>query len=288
MTITECPRDAMQGIKTMIPTADKVAYLNQLLTVGFDYLDFGSFVSPKAIPQMADTAAVLTQLDWQSSKTRLLAIVANVRGAEEAIKHEGVALLGYPLSVSETFQQRNVNKSIADSLQDVATVQQLCQQAGKRLQVYLSMGFGNPYGDAYSPELVTELAARLYHDLGITDIAPSDTVGSSSPESITPLFKTLTTELPEVRFSAHLHTLTHEAVSKLDAAWAGGCRHFDAAMLGFGGCPMAADQLTGNMPTEVLAAWLKTKDVDLNWNEQAWADAVHAATAIFAHYADAH
>jgi len=288
MNITECPRDAMQGIKTMIPTSEKVAYLNALLRVGFDYLDFGSFVSPKAIPQMADTAQVLEQIDWANSHTQLLAIVANERGASEAVHLPGIAVLGYPLSVSETFQMRNVNKTIAQSMQDIMRVKEHCHQHGKRLQVYLSMGFGNPYGDPYSPEVVTELAYDLYHRLGITDIAPSDTVGSSEPLGITSLFQTLTTELPQVRFSAHLHTLPHQAISKLEAAWQGGCRHFDAAMMGFGGCPMAADELTGNMPTEVLAAWLKSKGEVLPWDDLAWADAVQAAGVIFGPFAGQH
>lgn len=287
-TFTECPRDAMQGIKDWIPTERKTAYLNALLKVGFDYLDFGSFVSPKAIPQMADTAQVLDGLELDKTSTKLLAIVANVRGAEEASSHGPISLLGYPLSVSETFQMRNVNKTIAQSLEDVKVVQELCVKNGKELQVYLSMGFGNPYGDAYSPDLVTEWAYKLHHELGINHIAPSDTIGSSSPETIQPLFKALTTALPNVRLSAHLHTQPHEAESKILAAWAGGCRHFDSAMLGFGGCPMAKDDLVGNMPTEILAAWFTDQGIELSWDREAYQAALVHANAIFAPFQHTH
>jgi hydroxymethylglutaryl-CoA lyase len=282
MTITECPRDAMQGIKDWIPTSTKISYLNKLLAVGFDYLDFGSFVSPKAIPQMADTALVLEGLDLSVTKTKLLAIIANIRGAEQACQHDQVSMLGYPFSVSETFQLRNVNKTIAQSWEDVAAIHDLALKHGKELQVYLSMGFGNPYGDPYSPELVAEIADKLYHQYGIKHIAPSDTIGTSATTGITALFSTLTTTLPEVRFSAHLHTLPQEAQAKVEAAWAGGCRHFDAALLGFGGCPMAADNLTGNLPTEQLFTWLKTNNEAPAFNNQAWYEALTAAEVIFA------
>ena len=282
MTITECPRDAMQGIKDWIPTTSKISYLTKLLAVGFDYLDFGSFVSPRAIPQMADTAEVLAGLDLSTTKTKLLAIVANLKGAEQACSHSSISILGYPFSVSETFQLRNVNKTIAQSWEDVATMQDLATKHGKELQVYLSMGFGNPYGDPYSPEVVLEIADQLYHKFQIKHIAPSDTIGSSAPDGIQSLFSALTTALPEVRFSAHLHTVPTAAEAKIAAAWAGGCRHFDAALLGFGGCPMATDELTGNMPTEALIGWLSTNNAAPKFNNQAWGDALMAAVVIFA------
>lgn len=284
LTITECPRDAMQGIKTFIPTQVKVNYLNQLLKVGFDYLDFGSFVSPKAIPQMSDTAEVLAKLDLSQTSTKLLAIIGNLRGAESAVQYESVSLLGYPLSVSETFQQRNVNKSIKESLTDLAQIQELCVKHGKSLQVYLSMGFGNPYGDPYSPEIVAEMAQALVEELGVKHIAPSDTIGSSEPDGITSLFKVLTATYPDVRFSAHLHARPDQTFEKIAAAWAGGCRHFDAALLGFGGCPMAKDDLTGNMPTEHLKLWLDNNQHSHKLDQSAWDHALLMAGELFGQY----
>lgn len=251
MTLIECPRDAMQGLHQFVPTELKIRYLNALLRVGFHTLDFGSFVSPKAIPQMADTAEVLAGLDLSQTETRLLAIVANVRGAEQAITHESISYLGFPLSVSETFQQRNTNKSIAQALAEVAQMQQLCVQAHKTLVVYLSMGFGNPYGDPYSPALIGEFTSQLV-DLGIRIIAPSDTVGTSTPEAIESLFDHLLTTFPTIEFGAHLHARPGEATAKVQACLRAGVRRIDGALRGFGGCPMAADDLTGNLPTEEI------------------------------------
>ncbi len=241
----------MQGLHQFVPTELKIRYLNALLRVGFHTLDFGSFVSSKAIPQMADTAQVLAGLDLSQTATRLLAIVANVRGAEQAIAHEPITYLGFPLSVSETFQQRNTNKSIAQALTEVAQMQQLCEQAHKTLVVYLSMGFGNPYGDPYSPLLIAEFTRQLA-DLGICIIAPSDTVGTSTPEAIEALFGRLLTNFPTIEFGAHLHARHGEASAKVQACLRAGVRRIDGALRGFGGCPMAADDLTGNLPTEEI------------------------------------
>ncbi|MET4104964.1 hydroxymethylglutaryl-CoA lyase [Hymenobacter sp. UYP22] len=249
--LTECPRDAMQGWPTFIPTTDKISYLNALLRVGFDTLDFGSFVSPKAIPQLADTAEVLAGLDLSQSKTQLLAIVANLRGAETAAQHPQIRFIGFPLSVSETFQQRNTNKSIAQALDDVARMQELCARSGQQQVVYLSMGFGNPYGDAWSPAVLGEFTQQL-DALGVGIVALSDTIGASTPATIAPAFRELTAAYPHIRFGAHLHTTPATWREKVQAAYEAGCRHFDGALGGYGGCPMAADELTGNMPTERL------------------------------------
>ncbi|SNR31211.1 hydroxymethylglutaryl-CoA lyase [Hymenobacter mucosus] len=249
--LTECPRDAMQGWSTFIPTADKIAYLNALLRVGFDTLDFGSFVSPKAIPQLADTTEVLAGLELSKSTTQLLAIVANLRGAETAAQYSQIHYIGFPLSVSETFQQRNTNKSIAQALDDVTRMQELCARSGQEQVVYLSMGFGNPYGDAWSPAVLGEFTQKLA-DLRVRNVALSDTIGVSTPATIGPAFRELTAAFPTIRFGAHLHTTPGSWHEKVQAAYAAGCRHFDGALGGYGGCPMAADQLTGNMPTERL------------------------------------
>lgn len=251
MKLIECPRDAMQGLHEFVPTDLKIRYLNALLRVGFHTLDFGSFVSPKAIPQLADTAEVLAHLDLSQTQTRLLAIVANVRGAEQALLHDPIQYLGFPLSVSETFQQRNTNKSITQALIDVAHMQRLCEQTDKTLVVYLSMGFGNPYGDPYSPALVGEFTRQLA-DLGIRIIAPSDTVGTSTPEAIESLFGHLLTTFPTIEFGAHLHARPGEAAAKVQACMRAGVRRIDGALRGFGGCPMATDDLTGNLPTEEI------------------------------------
>ncbi|WP_045688010.1 hydroxymethylglutaryl-CoA lyase [Hymenobacter sp. AT01-02] len=245
------PRDAMQGWSTFIPTADKIAYLNALLRVGFDTLDFGSFVSPKAIPQLADTTEVLAGLELSKSTTQLLAIVANLRGAETAAQYSQIHYIGFPLSVSETFQQRNTNKSIAQALDDVTRMQELCARSGQEQVVYLSMGFGNPYGDAWSPAVLGEFTQKLA-DLRVRNVALSDTIGVSTPATIGPAFRELTAAFPTIRFGAHLHTTPGSWHEKVQAAYAAGCRHFDGALGGYGGCPMAADQLTGNMPTERL------------------------------------
>ena len=280
MKLIECPRDAMQGIHNFIPTATKTTYLNALLRVGFDTLDFGSFVSPKAIPQLRDTAEVLAGLDLSTSKTKLLAIVANLRGAETAALHPEITYLGFPLSVSETFQRRNTNQSTPEALADVAAMHELCERTGKTLVVYLSMGFGNPYGDAWSPEIVTDFTARLAA-LGVRVVALSDTVGVSSPTTIAPLFSALIPAFPAIEFGAHLHTTPATWREKVAAAYHAGCRRFDGAIGGFGGCPMAADELTGNMATENLLAFLAEEGVNSGLDMAAFGRAREEAAGIF-------
>lgn len=250
--IIECPRDAMQGMAEWISTDNKVRYINQLLKVGFDTIDFGSFVSEKAIPQMRDTAEVLQRLHLNGATSRLLAIVANTRGAETACSFDEIQFLGYPFSISETFQQRNTNSTIEESLSRVEEIVRLAHHSKKELVIYLSMGFGNPYGDIWSPEIAIDWSERLYTEFDIKTIALSDTVGSATPDVISQLFGKLIPSLPEVMFGAHLHTAPHDYKSRLKAAHEAGCRRFDGAIKGYGGCPMAADKLTGNMPTELM------------------------------------
>ncbi len=280
MKLIECPRDAMQGLAHTVPATLKIEYLNTLLQVGFDTLDFGSFVSPKAVPQMADTADVLAGLDLSSTATKLLAIVANLRGAEQALHSSGVHYLGFPLSVSETFQQRNTNKSIAQALTEVAAMQKLCTEAQKELVIYLSMGFGNPYGDPYSPEVVSLFTEQLT-DLGIRIIAPSDTVGSATPEAIERLFSHLITQHPAVEFGAHLHALPGEAEAKVEAVIRSGIRRIDGALRGFGGCPMAADDLTGNLPTEGILPVLQQYNLLPDLNMTAFRKAMTISRDVF-------
>ena len=262
--LVECPRDAMQGIKPFIPTALKIEYINTLLDVGFDTLDFGSFVSHKHIPQMADTVEVLNGLNLENTKTKLLAIIAYVRGAEEAAVHEQINYLGFPFSISETFQVRNTNSTIEQSLVNVEKIQQLCILSKKELVVYVSMGFGNPYGDAWSPEVAISWVNRLAA-LGVKIISMSDTVGVGNPESISYLFKNLIPAFPNIEFGAHLHTHSFNWEEKVKAAHDNGCNRFDGAMKGYGGCPMAADDLVGNMPTENLLQFFKAELKDINW-----------------------
>ena len=280
MKLIECPRDAMQGLAHFVPTDLKIRYLNVLLQVGFDTLDFGSFVSPKAIPQLRDTADVLAGLDLSKTKTNLLAIVANVRGAEEAITFAPIRYIGFPLSVSETFQQRNTNKSIAQAFDEVGSIQLKCVQAGKELVVYLSMGFGNPYGDPYSPELVSRLSERLVQ-MGVRIIAPSDTVGSSTPEAIENLFRHLIGQFPGVEFGAHLHTRPGETADKVRAAVRAGVQRIDGALRGFGGCPMAADELTGNLPTEEIIQTLARENLAPPINQEAFQKAMTLSAGVF-------
>jgi hydroxymethylglutaryl-CoA lyase len=263
--IVECPRDAMQGIIEFIPTDIKGAYINQLLKVGFDTIDFGSFVSPKAIPQLRDTAEVLAQLDLENTSSKLLSIIANTRGAVDACSFEEINYLGFPLSVSEQFQKRNTNKSIAQALSDVEKIQNLSVKNNKELVVYLSMAFGNPYGENYHPDIVAELTEKL-HDLEIRIVALSDTIGVSDPTNIAPLFSTLIEEYPTIEFGAHFHTTPDAWEEKVAAAYQNGCRRFDAALKGYGGCPMAKDDLVGNMPTEKLITYF-TEDLGLNIQE---------------------
>lgn len=281
--IIECPRDAMQGIKSFIPTELKVNYLQALLQVGFDTLDFGSFVSPKAIPQMADTAEVLSRLDLSATSTRLLAIVANVRGAEEALKHPQIDFLGYPFSISENFQMRNTHKTIAESIEVLQQIIALASKIGKQVVAYLSMGFGNPYGDPWNEEIVAQWAERLI-GMGIKTLSLSDTVGSSTPEVISPLFSSLIPAYPQIVFGAHLHTHPQTWFEKVEAAYKAGCRRFDGAIQGFGGCPMAADALTGNMPTEKLLSYCTATKVDTGINSLSFESAYNEATKIFSQY----
>ncbi|MDQ2769060.1 MAG: hydroxymethylglutaryl-CoA lyase [Bacteroidota bacterium] len=280
MKLIECPRDAMQGLTEFIPTATKTAYLNALLRVGFDTLDFGSFVSPKAIPQLRDTAEVLAGLDLSATKTKLLAIVANRRGAETAVQHPEISYLGFPLSVSETFQRRNTNQSTSEALADVAAMHELCERHGKTLVAYLSMGFGNPYGDAWSPEIVTHFTQQLAA-LGVRIVALSDTVGASTAATITPLFSALIPAFPAIEFGAHLHTTPTTWREKVAAAYEAGCRRFDGAIGGIGGCPMAADELTGNMATENLLSYLTEKDIENGLDMAAFRQAQQQADEVF-------
>ncbi len=252
MKLIECPRDAIQGIKHFIPTEKKIKYINLLLESNlFDTIDFGSFVSPKAIPQMADTAEVVRGLNLSQTKTKLLAIIANERGAMEACQFEQISYLGYPFSISETFQRRNTNATIAESLERVKAIQEITEKANKKLVIYISMGFGNPYGDEWNAEIAIKWVDEL-QKLGIKIFSLSDTVGVATPESITYLFENLIPKYPNLEFGAHLHTTYDTWQEKVDAAYNAGCRRFDGAFLGYGGCPMAADELVGNMPMENL------------------------------------
>lgn len=261
MKIIECPRDAMQGLHDFIPTEFKAEYINQLLKVGFDTIDFGSFVSPKAIPQMRDTAEVLEMLNLSSSTSKLLAIIANTRGARDACHFDEIEYLGYPLSLSETFQQRNTNRSINDAFNDLSEIQELADDYGKILVVYLSMGFGNPYGDPYEMDYVGDFVDRL-DNLEVQVISLADTIGVSGPKNIGTLFQTLIPKFPHIEFGAHLHSTPETISEKVEAAYNAGCRRMDGAIKGFGGCPMAKDDLTGNMATEKMLSYFHKKEVD--------------------------
>jgi hydroxymethylglutaryl-CoA lyase len=278
MKIIECPRDAMQGIERFIPTAQKVSYLNSLLKVGFDTLDFGSFVSPTAIPQMRDTVDVLSQLN--QSHTKLLAIVANQRGAEDACQCERIDFLGYPFSVSEIFQKRNTNKSIDESLILVDKIQNSCVKSNKSLIVYLSMAFGNPYGELWHEDIVSNWGEKL-SIMGIEIIALSDTIGVSNPDNISRLFTQLITEHSNVEWGAHLHTSLESWREKLESAYNSGCRRFDGSVKGFGGCPMANDDLVGNMPTEKLISFCNEKKIVTSIDSLAFESAYNKAVNTF-------
>lgn len=283
MKIIECPRDAMQGIHDFIPTEEKANYINQLLQVGFDTIDFGSFVSPKAIPQMKDTAEVLSRLELDSTNTKLLAIVANLRGAEDAVTFEEIDYLGFPFSISETFQKRNTNKSIVEALNELDKIQSLCIQKNKILVSYISMGFGNPYDDPYSVEVVAKFTDILA-SMGITIISLADTIGVSNKENITYLYDNLIDQYPEVEFGAHLHSNPATALDKISAAYDAGCRRFDGAINGYGGCPMAKDELVGNLATETMISYFEKKSVKLGINSDRMAQAMQTASAIFTKY----
>lgn len=277
--VIECPRDAMQGIKAFIPTEKKIAYVNQLLKVGFDTIDVGSFVSPKAIPQMRDTLEVIKAIDLSETKSKLLVITANKRGADEAVKHKEIDYLGFPFSVSETFQQRNTGSSITESFERVKRLQDSCLKHDKELVVYLSMGFGNPYGDEYSTDIVEEWTSKLA-PLGINIFSLSDTVGVATPELLTTLFSNLTKDYPNLEIGAHLHTHPHNWREKIKAAYKNGCRRFDTAIFGYGGCPMAKDDLLGNMPTEhFINAFGEDKLGDINLKE--FEEAMRMARGVF-------
>ena len=278
--VVECPRDAMQGIAEFIPTEKKSEYINMLLKVGFHTIDFGSFVSPKAIPQMRDTAAVLSKLNLDDTSSNLLAIVANSRGAEKALSFDEIQYLGYPFSVSETFQQRNTNRSIEDSLVLVEEMQNLCVYRNKNLVVYLSMAFGNPYGEAWDVDIVAKWSEVLAN-MGVKILALSDTIGVSSKEIITPLFSELIPEFQEVTFGAHLHTTPQTWKEKVLASYQAGCTRFDTAIQGFGGCPMAKDDLTGNMPTEKLLSFLNEQKEDAGLNAMAFESAFNKSIEVF-------
>lgn len=277
--VTECPRDAMQGIVEWIPTELKIAYLNQLLSCGFDTLDFGSFVSPKAIPQMQDTAAVIEQLS--DSPTKLLAIVANERGAEIAASYERIHFLGYPFSISETFQQRNTNASIDESLKRVEAINTICVNSKKELVLYLSMGFGNPYGDLWSPEMVAEWIERLNSRFDIGRLSLSDTIGAATPEVVSNVMQTVVQSFDQLVISAHLHTLPENALALTEAAYRAGCRYFEGALKGLGGCPMAKDELTGNMPTERMLDWFELQGITTGVSTEKLTQALVTSTTVF-------
>ena len=280
--IIECPRDAMQGLHRFIPTQTKIDYINQLLKVGFDTIDFGSFVSPKAIPQMADTKEVLAGLNLAQTNTKLLAIIANLKGAEMAVQYPEIKYLGFPFSISETFQQRNTNSSIAESLETVKAIQQLCVSNNKELVVYISMGFGNPYGDDWNTEIVEKWVNEM-DQLGIKIISLSDTIGIANPETIAYLFKHLIPTFPNIEFGAHLHSTPNTWQEKIAAAYENGCKRFDGAMKGFGGCPMATDDLTGNMPTENMFSYFKNLNLETSLNEIEFTHSLLLANQVFDH-----
>lgn len=278
--LIECPRDAMQGIKTMIPTQMKVDYIQSLLAVGFDTIDFGSFVSPKAIPQMADTAEVLARLDLSQTKSKLLAIVANVRGAKDAVQYDPIDYLGFPFSISENFQMRNTHKSIAESIETLKEIIDLAHTNDKKVVAYLSMGFGNPYGDPWNVDIVADWTEKLAK-MGVEVLSLSDTIGTSKPEDIHYLFSHLIPKYPKIEFGAHLHTTPDTWYDKVDAAFKGGCRRFDGAIKGFGGCPMAKDELTGNMPTEKMVSYFTQHKIDTGLSLTSFESAYNEALKVF-------
>ena len=281
--IIECPRDAMQSIKPFIPTSQKVQYLQSLLRVGFDTLDFGSFVSPKAIPQMKDTAEVLSLLDLSKTRTKLLAIIANIRGAKAAAKFEEIDFLGFPFSISENFQMRNTHKTITESEEILKNILDIAELHHKKVVVYLSMAFGNPYGDPWNVDIVGDWTERL-HKMGVQILSLSDTIGTSKVSSISYLFSNLIPAYTSVEFGAHLHTHPASWHEKVEAAYEAGCKRFDGAIQGFGGCPMAKDELTGNMPTEKLLSYFNTQKIQTNLDVLAFESAHNAASALFSNY----
>lgn len=280
LKIIECPRDAMQGWSNWIPTEKKIEYLNQLLKVGFDTLDFGSFVSPKAIPQMADTSLVYDALDLDNIETKLLAIIANLRGAESAVSFEKIKYLGFPFSISETFQQRNTNSSISEAFKTVETIQNICQKSEKQLVIYFSMGFGNPYGDSYNVEIVAAWAEKM-NQLGIEIISLSDTVGVADNRIITELFADLIPQYPTIEFGAHFHASHDSWQMKVESAFKAGCLRFDGAIGGFGGCPMAEDELVGNINTQNMLQYFENQGINLALNKTEFNKSVKLSRNIF-------
>jgi hydroxymethylglutaryl-CoA lyase len=278
--IVECPRDAMQGIKPFIPTETKARYINHLLKVGFHTIDFGSFVSPKAIPQMKDTAEVLSQLELEEGGTQLLAIVANKRGANDASQFEKITYLGYPFSISETFQLRNTNATIEESVERVKAIQEICVNSGKKLVLYVSMGFGNPYGDPWNVEIVQKWVDML-SAIDIKIFQLSDTIGVANPVNIEYLFSHLIKAYPNLEIGAHFHTQPHNWREKIEAAYSNGCRRFDGAIKGFGGCPMAKDDLTGNMPTEHLIRYCQDHQIETGIDEALFKEALGMVLNVF-------
>lgn len=276
--LIECPRDAMQGWKDFIPTETKIEYINKLLEVGFDTIDVGSFVSPKAIPQMSDTALVLPKLKMSDSK--LLAIIANARGAKDAVQYDQITYLGFPFSISETFQLKNTNSTITNSLKTVESIQQLCVQHKKEMVVYISMGFGNPYGDEYSSQIAIDWVEKL-SSLGVKIFSMSDTVGVSNPDNISAIFSHLIKSFPSLEFGAHFHSTKETALEKIDAAFANQCIRFDSALNGIGGCPMAQNDLVGNLATEQVIGYFEQKNIELNLNKTALGEAMMMASGIF-------
>lgn len=281
--IIECPRDAMQGIKPFIPTERKVTYLQSLLRVGFDTIDFGSFVSPKAIPQMQDTAAVLAQLDLSKTSSKLLAIIANTQGAQAAATHKEIQYLGFPFSISENFQMRNTHKTIAESLLTLQEILNIADACNKEVVAYLSMGFGNPYGDPWNVDIVGEWTQKL-STMGVKILSLSDTIGSSTPEVISYLFSNLIPQYPSIEFGAHLHTTPNKWFEKIDAAYQAGCRRYDGAIQGFGGCPMAKDDLTGNMPTEKMLSYFTAKKANTNTSPMSFESSYNEASKLFGEF----
>jgi len=281
--LIECPRDAMQGLTEFIPTEKKISYINQLLKCGFDTIDFGSFVNPKTIPQLRDTAEVLEALDLGSGNSKLLAIVLNKRGAEDACRFAEIDYLGFPFSISETFQQRNANSSIAESLIRVQEIQNLCIKNKKELVVYISMAFGNPYGDVWNSDIALKWVKELHEKQGIKIIALADTIGVSDPQNIRYMFSSLIPEFKNVEFGAHLHTTPDRWKEKVIAAWESGCKRFDGAIKGFGGCPMATDALTGNMPTEMMLNYFNKNKIATGINEKEFSKGIIMAGEVFPH-----
>lgn len=278
--LIECPRDAMQGWPRFIPTGKKIAYINGLLQVGFDTIDFGSFVSAKAIPQMADSKEVLAKIDLHNNQSKLLAIIANTRGAEEAIVYDAISYLGFPFSISPTFQQRNTNSTIEQSFESVAEIQNLCIKSGKQLVLYLSMGFGNPYGDIYNADILLYWANEMAK-LDIKIISLADTVGLATAEQVSYALQTLMPQYPAVEFGVHLHSPASNKKEKLEAAYNAGCRRFDGALKGIGGCPMAQDDLIGNIPTEFMISFFEERNLPVNINKAALANCLQIAAEIF-------